>query len=220
MCEEKHVSLTNWTEPCSNCLLQMAFCFSPPLWHFFIDFTPYNFNFTLQQTSCVCTWPCTWSQGCRTNISYQKKNLEKKFASSTGDFCILRAPPVWVPCTWVSPAWLRGDARPLYSPLRVCSECIVAMQSSWCQKTKNCTSSVTLRASLGFLFLHLLKLNVFLRVFLVLFSAASHSPLRLPSFHSLSLFYLPLTLWQGEDSPSFMGSPTTETSFPRRLASG
>lgn len=103
----------------------------------------------------MCTWPWTWSQGCRPNISYQKKNLEKKFASSTGDFCILRAPPVWVPCTWVSPAWLRGDARPLYSPLRICSECIVAMQSSWCpkrveKKQKNCTSSVTLRASLGF----------------------------------------------------------------------
>lgn len=136
MCEEKRVSLTNWIEPCSNRLLKnrMAYWFSPPFWHFFIYFTPSNFNFTLQQTSCVCTWPWTWSQGCRPNISYQKKNLEKKFASSTGDFCILRAPPVWVPCTWVSPAWLRGDARPLYSPLRICSECIVAMQSSWCPK--------------------------------------------------------------------------------------
>ena len=51
------------------------------------------------------------------NASYQKKNLDKKFASSTGDFCILSAPPVWFLCTWgvvsvrvahicVSPGWL------------------------------------------------------------------------------------------------------------------
>lgn len=49
-------------------------------------------------------------------MSYQKKNLDKKFASSTGDFCILSAPPVYL-CTWVvvvrvahicvSPEWLR-----------------------------------------------------------------------------------------------------------------
>lgn len=37
----------------------------------------------------------------RRNASYQKKNLERKFASSTGDFCILSAPPVWFLCTWV-----------------------------------------------------------------------------------------------------------------------
>lgn len=34
--------------------------------------------------------------------SYQKKNLDKKLASSTGDFCILSAPPVWFVCTWVA----------------------------------------------------------------------------------------------------------------------
>lgn len=34
---------------------------------------------------------------------YQKTNLERKFASSTGDFCILRAPPVWFLCTWGFP---------------------------------------------------------------------------------------------------------------------
>lgn len=54
-------------------------------------------------------------------MSYQKKNLEKKFASSTGDFCILSAPPVWFLCTWVvsvrvahiyvSPEWLRSHRR-------------------------------------------------------------------------------------------------------------
>lgn len=53
----------------------------------------------------------------RRNMSYQKKNLDKKFASSTGDFCILSAPPVCSLCTWVvfvrvahicvSPEWLR-----------------------------------------------------------------------------------------------------------------
>lgn len=68
----------------------------------------------------------------RWNVSYQKKYLDKKFASSTGDFCILSAPPVWFLCTWVVPVRVahicvlcaapcpqtqRGAAHLFYPPL-------------------------------------------------------------------------------------------------------
>lgn len=48
--------------------------------------------------------------------SYQKKNLDKKLASSTGDFCILSAAPVWVVCTWVAPERVLHICVPCAAP--------------------------------------------------------------------------------------------------------
>lgn len=52
----------------------------------------------------------------RRNASYQKKNLDKKLASSTGDFCILSAPPVWFVCTWVAPERVGHICVPCVAP--------------------------------------------------------------------------------------------------------
>lgn len=122
-------------------------------------------------------------------MSYQKKNLEKKFASSTGDFCILSAPPVWFLCTWVvcvrvahicgSPEWLRSHrqaegARLGYPPLCASGKCDITVTfSSFSPKPR------------------------------LVSPWSSLVPLAL----SAPVVLLSRSVRQWEDSPSFMGSP-------------
>lgn len=65
-------------------------------------------------------------------IPYQKKYLERKFASSTGDFCILRAPPVLFHCTCVL-------SLPLFSRMTASSVLTVPACADWkCAEQRWC----------------------------------------------------------------------------------
>lgn len=69
-------------------------------------------------------------------LSYQKKNLDKKLASSTGDFCILSAPPVWFVCTWVAPERVLHICVPCAAPCarpqeRMCSPLLSSTLRLW-----------------------------------------------------------------------------------------